>query len=666
MNPRSPEFVGLLVLGLSISTACDGDETETGKTHHEADAAGPKVEAHGDSGPESETDAGSGSAQAPRLQDSGIDPGLPDSSLPADAPDAAGVHTRDASVESDTDSGVLEPVDPVNPDLCSNVNACGGDVTGTWSVTSSCLDLSGELNLYLTSLACASAPATGTLRTSGSLIFREDGSYSDNTVTVGSVRFELADDCLSISGVAVECDRITPVFKAIGWESGRCRLDFQDRCQCELSTTQAGGMGMILPYVSSDGQYSTTGSVLTADNAAYQYCRAGDTLSMTPRMSALHGTVELGRDGDPTGAGGTSGMGGSSSGGAGGVMDGAGGAMGGAMSGGAGTGGAGGNGSLGLAPCDIYENAGTPCAAAHSTVRALFSSFDGYLYQVKRADGMTQDISVLTPGGFADSAEQDTFCNGSSCTIWRVHDQTGNGNFLEAQTPESSVGGYMGQTAADAEAELVSVGGHAVYSLFTRPKQAYWNNGSNTGMPLGAEPQGIYMVTSGTHFNGGCCYDYGNGQIDRNYHGGPTIDAVYFGNNTIWDTGAGDGPWVMADMEDGLISWGPRGKNPNSPSLPFPFVTAMEKNNGTTQFALKGGDATQATLTVIWDGSLPSGKSPMQKEGAVILGASGDCCYSNNNASEGTFYEGAIVAGYPSDETDQAIQQNVVEAGYGQ
>jgi hypothetical protein len=34
-------------------------------------------------------------------------------------------------------------------------------------------------------------------------------------------------------------------------------------------------------------------------------------------------------------------------------------------------------------------------------------------------------------------------------------------------------------------------------------------------MPLGAEPQGIYMVTSGTHFNGGCCYDYGNAQLDR-------------------------------------------------------------------------------------------------------------------------------------------------------
>ena len=261
---------------------------------------------------------------------------------------------------------------------------------------------------------------------------------------------------------------------------------------------------------------------------------------------------------------------------------------------------------------------------------------------------------------------QDTFCEGRTCTIWRVYDQTGNGNFLEAQTPDSTVGGHSGMTAANAAAESLTVGGHRVYSLYTRPSQAYWNDGSATGMPLGAEPQGIYMVTSGTHFNGGCCYDYGNAQLDRTYSGGPMMDTIYFGNCTIWGTGAGNGPWVMADMEDGMLAWGNGGQNPNSQSLPFAFVTAMEKNDGTATFALKGGDATQPTLTTMWDGALPASKRPMRKQGAIILGAGGDCCYSNNNASEGTFYEGAVVAGYPSDATDEAIHANIVEAGYGQ
>lgn len=58
-------------------------------------------------------------------------------------------------------------------------------------------------------------------------------------------------------------------------------------------------------------------------------------------------------------------------------------------------------------PCDIFESGSTPCVAAHSTVRALFANFNGPLYQVKRAsDNATQDISVVTTGGYADSATQ--------------------------------------------------------------------------------------------------------------------------------------------------------------------------------------------------------------------------------------------------------------------
>ena len=35
-------------------------------------------------------------------------------------------------------------------------------------------------------------------------------------------------------------------------------------------------------------------------------------------------------------------------------------------------------------PCDIYASGGTPCVAAHSTTRALYASYNGPLYQVRR------------------------------------------------------------------------------------------------------------------------------------------------------------------------------------------------------------------------------------------------------------------------------------------
>lgn len=33
-------------------------------------------------------------------------------------------------------------------------------------------------------------------------------------------------------------------------------------------------------------------------------------------------------------------------------------------------------------PCDIFGAAGTPCVAAHSTVRALYGAYAGALYEV--------------------------------------------------------------------------------------------------------------------------------------------------------------------------------------------------------------------------------------------------------------------------------------------
>jgi hypothetical protein len=139
------------------------------------------------------------------------------------------------------------------------------------------------------------------------------------------------------------------------------------------------------------------------------------------------------------------------------------------------------------------------------------------------------------------------------------------------------------------------------------------------------------------------------------------MDAVNFSSNGQWEKGAGAGPWVMADFECGLKAGG--SPNANDPSLTSTYVTAVEKNNGTSEWSLRGGDATTGTLGSFYKGKLPFTQA---KEGAVILGSGGDCCYSNTTASQGTFYEGAIVAGYPADTTDDAVQANIVSAKYGQ
>jgi hypothetical protein len=75
-------------------------------------------------------------------------------------------------------------------------------------------------------------------------------------------------------------------------------------------------------------------------------------------------------------------------------------------------------------PCDIFDAGNTPCVAAHSLTRALYGTYNGALYQVRRVtDNATKDITVLVPGGYADTTVQDVFCGINSCVVQMIYDQ---------------------------------------------------------------------------------------------------------------------------------------------------------------------------------------------------------------------------------------------------
>ena len=66
---------------------------------------------------------------------------------------------------------------------------------------------------------------------------------------------------------------------------------------------------------------------------------------------------------------------------------------------------------------------------------------------------------------------------------------------------------------------------------------------------------------------------YGNAETDNNDDGEGTMEAVYFGNNPTWNRGQGAGPWVMADLENGLYMG-----NQSLPPAP-PCATTQCRNN---------------------------------------------------------------------------------------
>ncbi|KAF2714706.1 carbohydrate-binding module family 42 protein [Pleomassaria siparia CBS 279.74] len=314
-------------------------------------------------------------------------------------------------------------------------------------------------------------------------------------------------------------------------------------------------------------------------------------------------------------------------------------------------------------PCDLYSSGGTPCVAAHSTTRALYSAFSGSLYQVKRgSDNTTTSIAPLSAGGVANGTAQDSFCTGTTCLITIIYDQSGRGNHLTQAPP----GGFQGPEAngydslASATGAPVTLNGHKAYGVFISPGTGYRND-KVSGTATGDAAEGMYAVLDGTHYNGGCCFDYGNAETNNLDTGNGHMEAIYFGDSTTWGTGSGSGPWLMADLENGLFSGVSPANNPGDPSITSRFFTAIVKGKP-NQWALRGANAASGSLSTYYSGVRPNktGYNPMSKEGAIILGIGGD----NSVSAQGTFYEGVMTSGYPTDDTENSVQADIVAAKY--
>ena len=175
------------------------------------------------------------------------------------------------------------------------------------------------------------------------------------------------------------------------------------------------------------------------------------------------------------------------------------------------------------------------------------------------------------------------------------------------------------------------------------------------------------MVTSGKHFNGGCCFDYGNSETDRKADGAGAMDAINFSSITAWGTGAGNGPWVMADLEYGVFAQNNTDEEPerSDPDRHVRHRRAEEQRHDGVRPQGRRRDCRQAWHVL--QGRAPRGMEPDEEAGRDrprqrrrLLQTGGGA-----NLSAGTFYEGCIVTGYPSDATENAVQANIVAAGYG-
>ena len=275
--------------------------------------------------------------------------------------------------------------------------------------------------------------------------------------------------------------------------------------------------------------------------------------------------------------------------------------------------------------CDILGAASppTPCVAAHSTTRALYSAYKGPLYRVSRqSDKAERDIGVVAPGGAANATVQDAFCPpGEHCVILQVYDQSPQGNHLTVAPKGGNVPHPDG--GVNASEAPFTLGGRHVYAARFNGGMGYRND-NTSGVATGDAAETIYMVASGLHYNSECCFDYGNAEINNDDDGRGTMEAVNIGTHNDRNSGVGSGPWILADLEDGM--WSASGNPGHAKPIKHTFVTAMLKGGSVSpdhpggHYAMKGGDSQAGGLTVYYDGARPKGYSPMKKQGAIIMG----------------------------------------------
>lgn len=216
---------------------------------------------NGDTGVGSDTGTpDSGPVDAP-MDTSAMDSGLVDSGLADVGPSDTGGFDSGPVDSGASDTGAPE-TDAGPPFMCMAYTACGGDVTGDWTIEGGCFSYEGHDVLPM----CDSETIVANVRVSGSAHFVGDGSYVLVLNAEGTVDATFPKSCLP---GWLTCDLIMSSY-------GGTWIDTGDACQGSLDVDAMSG---------GTGTWETTDSTLTLTDIhenvdTYDYCVTGDYLQI--------------------------------------------------------------------------------------------------------------------------------------------------------------------------------------------------------------------------------------------------------------------------------------------------------------------------------------------------------------------------------------------------
>jgi len=174
---------------------------------------------------------------------------------------------------------------------CGNTPACGGDIVGAWTITSSCLSPGSP-----TSAACQGTNDVANIKLTGTITYNADMTYTANTMFSGSETVTLPLSCLTSSNSAATCDQLGELFMADP-SSQTATCSGTTTCSCKIVFSNETSM--------TTGTYSTTAAGVETDTPTVgdpsqsDYCVNGKTLTLSPHADAtmmgqaIAGTITL-------------------------------------------------------------------------------------------------------------------------------------------------------------------------------------------------------------------------------------------------------------------------------------------------------------------------------------------------------------------------------------
>ena len=172
-----------------------------------------------------------------------------------------------------------------------DISGCGGDIKGTWDVTSICVSAAG-LSTPSTGVAACDAVARAATDTAKVVPMPMTVTFTDTDYTLSGIaefqfRFVYTKACLTAQGSGASqstCDAVQSAFGSSGL-TGTCMLS-GETCACNATLTMP---------VNENATYHVDGTKLVRANDSAPFCVMGDTAQFSSSNSQLGGSFSLKR-----------------------------------------------------------------------------------------------------------------------------------------------------------------------------------------------------------------------------------------------------------------------------------------------------------------------------------------------------------------------------------